>query len=106
MCVLVGVCQHYPELDCCSIDKAREVVKYPLHVFDERCEDRGTIWQCEVAEARKRTSLPVKEAIKRAKQEGSLGTLYAKGRLIAEAAAKFKTNMSVGFHLCGIEEFC
>ena len=54
-------------------EKRKEFNTDPSAVLDERTHGWEDIWQCRNEEARARTNNAIKEAIKRAKDEGAKG---------------------------------
>lgn len=85
-------------------EKKKEFNTDPNAVLDERTHGWEDIWQCRKEEARARTNRAIREAIERAKEEGTHGAIFTSGLRIAETANRFKKNTSVGLDLWAIKE--
>ena len=85
-------------------EKKKEFNTDPNAVLDERTHGWEDIWQCKNEEARARTNRAMREAIKRAKEEGANGPIFTSGLRIVETANSFRKNTSVGLDLWAIKE--
>lgn len=85
-------------------EKKKEFNTDPNVVLDERTHGWEDIWRCKNEEARARTNRAIREAIKRAKDEGAGGAIFTSGLRIAETTNSFKKNTSVGLDLWAIKE--
>ena len=76
----------------------------PNEVLEERMQDWRTIWQCGSKVGRNRTNNATRVAIERAKVEGNRGALITSRKRIAETAATFESETSVGLALWAIKD--